>query len=209
MTLRGDGRTRGRRNAASCEATTSDQAVRCCAAVVEFGVARLQASESSQGSVPSFETATSSAQQQDDPTLGSKSSGLAAGGGVLAAVVVMMAAVLAVVRSRRAESSSAESSSAKSASHSTVAVVVAEEGEGAKVADTVVEAMEGVVVENVDAVPKEHVGNFEENGFVLSHDGDSVRLKSVHRGNPMYCNSVYVSADDVIVEAGIDASSQL
>lgn len=208
MTLRGDGRTRGRRNAASCEATTSDQAVRCCAAVVEFGVARLQASESSQGSVPSFETATSSAQQQDDPTLGSKSSGLAAGGGVLAAVVVMMAAVLAVVRSRRAESSSAETTS-KSASHSTVAVVVAEEGEGAKVADTVVKAMEGVVVENVDAVPKEHVGNFEENGFVLSHDGDSVRLKSVHRGNPMYCNSVYVSADDVIVEAGIDASSQL
>ena len=53
----------------------------------------------------------------------------------------------------------------------------------------------------IDAAPgpagTEEPADFEENGFVLTDEGSSLRLKSVRRGNPAFLNSVYVESDAV------------
>jgi len=43
----------------------------------------------------------------------------------------------------------------------------------------------------------EDPADFQENGFVLTDQGDSLRIKSVRRGNPAYLQSVYVESEAV------------
>ena len=39
--------------------------------------------------------------------------------------------------------------------------------------------------------------DFEENGFVLTDEGSSLRIKSVRRGNPAFLGSVYIESEAV------------
>ena len=56
--------------------------------------------------------------------------------------------------------------------------------------------------ETADAVSQASAGStFEENSFVLTGTGDSLRMQSIHRGNPAYLQSVYHEAET----AGDDA----
>ena len=49
---------------------------------------------------------------------------------------------------------------------------------------------------------------FEENGFVLTDEGNSLRIKSVRRGNPAYLNSVYVESE-AVGDGAIDEDSSM
>jgi len=65
-------------------------------------------------------------------------------------------------------------------------------------------------VESMDVIPayEEPDAAFEQNGFVLQDD-NTVRVKSVHRGNPAYRSSVYTGKDVVSNQDTIETDSAM
>jgi len=54
----------------------------------------------------------------------------------------------------------------------------------------------------------EDPADFDENGFVLTDEGSSLRIKSVRRGNPAYLTSVYVESE-AVGDATIEQDSSM
>jgi len=115
---------------------------------------------------------------------------------VLGSLLVVAAVVAAAVTARKSKLITAAE-----------AEFAANSGDGGNDFDDCVNAMEqGVAVDAVSASSADQ--GFEANGFVLSDEGDSVRINSVRRANPTFRSSIFSEAE-AVGPAAIDEDTSM
>ena len=156
--------------------------VQCCSGVTIVGLS----SASMSGTMFGSSQAEGSVSGSDSGVKGGASTSATVAAALGCAVFVLGARAAAVMRRRNAGATAADTDAGAPVCHT-------EEGdvELGVVQDNLSDVIAEVVVERRESV--DAPAGMDENAFVLTDEGSSIRMKSVKRGNPLYVQSVYMS----------------
>jgi len=201
---------------AECVPADTRLHVRCCsdADLANLGGAAtgpgagggsIPAAEPQLGSAASFEDEGEDGEgDEDEDDTGSGLGGVVAGLGV---VLVIAGVIVGVALNRRQDKAiaalnrdldRADPEAGRRASFEDCVDAVSQQGSLNESTDGLIDTPAGT----------EDPADFQENGFVLTSEGDSLRIKSVRRGNPAYLNSVYVESE-AVGDGAIDEDSSM
>lgn len=191
---------------AQCAYKTRKAHFRCCAGAATADVGQAEASEKSIIGGAPVNLMTDTGAASSGGTVNPEPGGLGSAATATIAMGVALAVVAAMVAvgfSQRRTPTLVEEAERKA--------VAAEGGRRTSFEDCIdaVSIAQSETAESMDILPIETAGNtapeseaedpmdFEENGFVLTKDASSLRIKSVRRGNPAFLQSVYLEQESI------------
>jgi len=180
--------------------------VRCCADVTNVAfLAASMAGSISRGDVQHAEISLSALDMDANGADGGVSAGATVAAALAAAVVVLGALAAVVMRRRSGAAAAADSPDAPAHNEEGAAELGnstarrQSKSYRGSVASVDMEIERGEVVDlslnemSIQSPPEDAI---DDNAFVLTDKGTSIRMKSVRRGNPLYVQSMYVDSPE-------------